>query len=232
MVTEATEVVDKVMSRLSRWKMKTLSIGGRFTLLKSILGSMPIFHMSIFKVPSSVLQTLESIRSHFFNGHDPRSKKASWVKWSKVLTAKEKGGLGVSSLYALNRGLMLKWVWRFYAHKTSLWTRVIKAIHGSNGRLGKDLNAGVRTCWTSIVQEVKVLQNQGVNIFDYIRLKLGNRDTTMFWEDKWCEGVVLKDLFPRIYALEMFKNSTVSMKLNDSSIDKSFRQKARSGVEE
>ncbi|GKD83593.1 RNA-directed DNA polymerase, eukaryota, reverse transcriptase zinc-binding domain protein [Tanacetum coccineum] len=226
------EVVDKVMSRLSRWKMKTLSIGGRFTLLKSVLGSMPIFHMSIFKVPSSVLQTLESIRSHFFNGHDPRSKKASWVKWSKVLTAKEKGGLGVSSLYALNRGLMLKWVWRFYAHKTSLWTRVIKAIHGSDGRLGKDLNAGVRTCWTSIVQEVKVLQNQGVNIFDYIRLKLGNGDTTLFWEDKWCEGVVLKDLFPRIYALEMFKNSTVSMKLNDSSIDNSFRRKARSGVEE
>ncbi|GKC52267.1 hypothetical protein Tco_1075012 [Tanacetum coccineum] len=127
---------------------------------------------------------------------------------------------------------MLKWVWRFYAHKTSLWTRVIKAIHGSDGRLGKDLNAGVRTCWTSIVQEVKVLQNQGVNIFDYIRLKLGNGDTTLFWEDKWCEGVVLKDMFPRIYALEMFKNSTVSMKLNDSSIDNSFRRKARSGVEE
>ncbi|GKE58589.1 hypothetical protein Tco_1497774, partial [Tanacetum coccineum] len=31
------EVVDKVVSRLSRWKMKLLSIGGRFTLLKSVL---------------------------------------------------------------------------------------------------------------------------------------------------------------------------------------------------
>ncbi|GJR38064.1 RNA-directed DNA polymerase, eukaryota [Tanacetum coccineum] len=63
--------------------------------------------------------------------------------------------------------------------------------------------------WKEVVdKEVKVLQNQGVNIFDYIRLKLGNGDTTLFWEDKWCEGVVLKDMFPRIYALEMFKNST------------------------
>ncbi|GJY74541.1 RNA-directed DNA polymerase, eukaryota [Tanacetum coccineum] len=90
------EVVDKVLSRLSRWKMKLLSIGGRLTLLKSVLGSMPIFHMSIFKVPSSILKSLESIRSRFFNGQDPKSNKASWVKWNKVLTPKDKGGLGVS----------------------------------------------------------------------------------------------------------------------------------------
>ncbi|GKE51495.1 RNA-directed DNA polymerase, eukaryota [Tanacetum coccineum] len=77
------EVVDKVLSRLSRWKMKLLSIGGRLTLLKSVLGSMPIFHMSIFKVPSSILKSLESIRSRFFNGQDPKSNKASWVKWNK-----------------------------------------------------------------------------------------------------------------------------------------------------
>ena len=102
------EVVDKVMSRLSRWKMKTLSIGGRLRLVKSVLGSMPIFHMSIFKVPSTVLKNLESIRSHFFNGNEFRSNKTSWVKWSNVLMEKEKGGLGVSSLFALNRGLMLK----------------------------------------------------------------------------------------------------------------------------
>ncbi|GJS77223.1 RNA-directed DNA polymerase, eukaryota [Tanacetum coccineum] len=70
------EIVEKVKSRLSKWKSKTLSIGGRLTLLKSGLGSIPVFHMSIFKVPSKVLHILESIRSHFFNGHDPGSKKA------------------------------------------------------------------------------------------------------------------------------------------------------------
>lgn len=66
------EVVEKVNSRLSRWKLKTLSIGGRFTLLNFVLGSMPIFHMSIFKVPSSILKSLEAIRSRFFNGQEPK----------------------------------------------------------------------------------------------------------------------------------------------------------------
>ncbi|GJW44075.1 RNA-directed DNA polymerase, eukaryota, reverse transcriptase zinc-binding domain protein [Tanacetum coccineum] len=78
-------VIVKIKFPLSNWKLKTLSIGGRFTLLKSVLGSTPIFHMSIYKVPSSVLHLLESIRSHFFHGHDPRSKKASWVNWNKEM---------------------------------------------------------------------------------------------------------------------------------------------------
>ncbi|GKA36318.1 phospholipase-like protein [Tanacetum coccineum] len=92
------EVVEKVKTRLSKWKMKTLSIGGRLTLLKSVLGSIPIFHMSLFRVPSRVLQILESIRSRFFNGHEIGSKKVSWVKWNNVLTDKNHGGLDVSSL--------------------------------------------------------------------------------------------------------------------------------------
>nr|GFB84600.1 RNA-directed DNA polymerase, eukaryota, reverse transcriptase zinc-binding domain protein [Tanacetum cinerariifolium] len=75
-------------------------------------------------------------RRQFFNGHDPKSKKALWVKWSTVTSAKYQGGLGVASLYALNRALMLKWMWRFFANQDSLWTRVVKAIHGEDVLFG------------------------------------------------------------------------------------------------
>nr|GEZ42704.1 RNA-directed DNA polymerase, eukaryota [Tanacetum cinerariifolium] len=59
------EVIDKMVNHLSKWKMKTLSIGGRLTLLKAVFGSVPIYHMSIFKVRMLVLQCMESIQCHF-----------------------------------------------------------------------------------------------------------------------------------------------------------------------
>ncbi|GJS69396.1 hypothetical protein Tco_0702237 [Tanacetum coccineum] len=48
---------------------------------------------------------------------------------------KDKGGLGVSSFHALNRALSFKWVWRFRTQGSSLWARVIKGIHGEDGKL-------------------------------------------------------------------------------------------------
>ncbi|GJX67465.1 RNA-directed DNA polymerase, eukaryota [Tanacetum coccineum] len=61
------KVISKVSSRLSKWKLKSLSIGGRLTLLKSVLTSIPLYHMSIYRVPLGVLQKLESVRKNFFN---------------------------------------------------------------------------------------------------------------------------------------------------------------------
>ncbi|GKB69834.1 RNA-directed DNA polymerase, eukaryota, reverse transcriptase zinc-binding domain protein, partial [Tanacetum coccineum] len=119
-------------------------LGGRLTLLKAVLGSMPIYHMSIFKVPMKVLQRMESIRSRFFSGVDLNSKKSIWVKWSKVLCYKEKGGLGVSSLYALNRALMCKWVWRFTTQKNLLWTRVIKYSSAKMEKISKEIQRLVK----------------------------------------------------------------------------------------
>ncbi|GJV11474.1 RNA-directed DNA polymerase, eukaryota, reverse transcriptase zinc-binding domain protein [Tanacetum coccineum] len=48
---------------LSRWKTNLLSIGGRSTLVKAVLGSIGIYYMSIFKVPETIISSLERLRS-------------------------------------------------------------------------------------------------------------------------------------------------------------------------
>nr|GFA45456.1 RNA-directed DNA polymerase, eukaryota [Tanacetum cinerariifolium] len=55
------DTVAKLVKRLSKWKLKTLSIGRRLTLLKSVLGSTLIYNMSLFKVPKAILNTMEGL---------------------------------------------------------------------------------------------------------------------------------------------------------------------------
>ncbi|GKC70903.1 RNA-directed DNA polymerase, eukaryota, reverse transcriptase zinc-binding domain protein, partial [Tanacetum coccineum] len=123
------EVLTKIFACLSKWKLKTLSIGGRLTLIKSVLTSLPLYHMSIYKVPMGVLNRMESIRRRFFIGADNNKRKISMIGWQKVLASKKKGGLEVSSFFALNQALLFKYIWRFISHgagsRSSLWYNII-----------------------------------------------------------------------------------------------------------
>ncbi|GJW71739.1 RNA-directed DNA polymerase, eukaryota [Tanacetum coccineum] len=209
-------VIEKVLCRLSKWKMKSLSIGGRLTLLKSVLGSTPLYYMSMYKVPIQVLNKLESIRYHFLNGVEHNVRKMLFVKWKNVLASKEKGGLGEPSFYGLNRALIFKWIWRFRLQNSSIWSKVIQAIHGV------DVVSSRKPCflsnWYDINQITPSIQKQGIDLLDYMQRKLGNGEHTRFWEDPWKGSVPLKILFPRIFSLEMDKSISVASKLADCGI--------------
>ncbi|GJR25069.1 RNA-directed DNA polymerase, eukaryota, reverse transcriptase zinc-binding domain protein [Tanacetum coccineum] len=183
------ETMSTLAARLSKWKMKTLSIGGRLTLLKSTLSSMPIYHLSLFKVPSKVLQKMESIRCRFFNGIETDSNKQTWIKWNKVLASKEKGGLG-----------------------SSLWAKVIKGIHGADGKLDVHVNNCHPSIWLDIVREVKKLKNLGIGLLSFIHKKLGNGTVTSFCDDVWRGDATFKFLYHRLFALESSKSITIAMK--------------------
>nr|GEZ95299.1 RNA-directed DNA polymerase, eukaryota, reverse transcriptase zinc-binding domain protein [Tanacetum cinerariifolium] len=219
-------------TRLSKWKLKTLSIGGRLTLLKSVLGAIPIYHMSSFKVPIKVLQNMKSIRACFFNGADVNSKKPRWVRRKSVLAAKDVGGLGVSSLFAFNRALMFKWVWRFFSQKNSLWVGVVKALHGEDGKIGKKVQPRYPSTWLNIINEIKSLKLHGIDMVSFITLKLGNGVNTLFWDVAWCGDIAFKNLVPRLYALESMKNIEVPLKLLHGGLEFYFKRNLRGGVEQ
>ncbi|GJV81698.1 RNA-directed DNA polymerase, eukaryota [Tanacetum coccineum] len=225
------EVVERMVTRLSRWKLKTLSIGGRLTLLKSVLGSIPLYHMAMYKVPKKVLHVMERIRARFFIGAESTVKKHSWVSWKKTMASKDYGGLGVASLFALNRALIFKWIWRFISQKNSLWARVIKAIHGDDGKIGNTVKAGYPSIWLSIIQEMGVIRDMGIDILNYIKPNCGDGSCILFWEDNWRNDAAFKDLYPRLYMLENVKDSSVADKLAHEDLERSFRRKPRGGRE-
>nr|GFA38585.1 RNA-directed DNA polymerase, eukaryota [Tanacetum cinerariifolium] len=92
-------------------------------------------------------------------------------------------------------------------------------------------NMSRNEAWKEVVdKEARSLK--GMGMVDLIRLKLGNGDSFLFWEDKWYASGAIKELFPQLYALELHKHATICMKLMAPSLDNSFRRRVRSGAEE
>ncbi|GKD78902.1 RNA-directed DNA polymerase, eukaryota, partial [Tanacetum coccineum] len=161
-------------------------------------------------------------------GADPSERKISWVSWDKVLASKKNGGLGVSSFHALNRALLLKWVWRFLSQDGSLWYRVIQALYGSS------LDAHSVTLpliWCSILREMQVLAHKGFDFVSYCKKRIGNGLKTRFWFDTWAADQPLCSKFSRLFVLETDKESTVASKLSLVLIDVSFRRSVHDEVE-
>ena len=96
--------------KLSSWKAKYLSYGGRLVLLNSVLNSLPMFMMSFFEIPKGVLKNLDHFRSRFFWQGSSDKHKYRLAKWDILCRPKGQGGLGILNLQLQNKCLLVKWL--------------------------------------------------------------------------------------------------------------------------
>ena len=61
-------LINRLRTRMSGWKLKHLSLGGRLVLLKFVLLSLPVYALSFFKALSGIVSSIESILNCFFWG--------------------------------------------------------------------------------------------------------------------------------------------------------------------
>ncbi|GJX58573.1 RNA-directed DNA polymerase, eukaryota [Tanacetum coccineum] len=201
-------VIQKFESKLSRWKAKLLSVGGRLSLIKAVLGNLPTYYMSLYWMPKTVQKQLESMRNRFFLGGDLNEKKVTWIKWNSCLASKATGGLGIGSIFALNAALLFKWVWRFRTCSNGLWVNVVKEIHGTEGGIGSR-RSGYKTAyspWYCLLNSIYQLQAKGIDLLALCSRSVGDGQSINFWDECWCGGSSLKEKFPRVYALDLNKH--------------------------
>ena len=72
-------ILEKIEKKLSGWKRLYLSKGGRLTLLKSTLSSLPTYYLSLFTIPVVVADRLECIQRNFLWGSSEECFKHSLV---------------------------------------------------------------------------------------------------------------------------------------------------------
>ncbi|KAJ0477029.1 putative RNA-directed DNA polymerase [Helianthus annuus] len=207
-------VVDIFKHRLSLWKAKTLSYGGRITLIKSVLNSLPTYYFSLFKAPLKVIESLDKIRRVFFWGGSEEKAKMNWVAWDKTIAPVEYGGLGFGSLRDANLAMLAKWWWRFKTEKDALWRQVVWAIH-HRPRAWSEFPGKVSIAgpWKNILSIWQPLSLVGVDMKQDISATVRNGKSISFWLDRWADPSPLYLKFPDIFKIESDKNCSVADRL-------------------
>ncbi|KAK0599556.1 hypothetical protein LWI29_006326 [Acer saccharum] len=206
------EIVQRLERRMAPWKKSFLNKGGRSVLIKNVMSSIPIYFMSMFKIPVGVAQNIEKLQRSFFWGDGVEKRKVHAMKWDTLRKSKENGGLGFGSVLDKNKGLLAKWVWRFGREESSLRKRVICAKYGvAANAISWNWNGGAQC--SSFIKATGGLFEQGSTIAkvleEGIQVIVGSGDRARLWEDIRIEGVRLKEAFPRIFSLTSNKSGSV-----------------------
>ena len=82
-------IEERFRKRLSLWKRQFIFKGGRLTLLRSTLSSLPVYLISLFKLPRKFKLRLECIQRDFLWGGGSLEKKSHLVKWSTICSDKK-----------------------------------------------------------------------------------------------------------------------------------------------
>ena len=102
------EVKERVEKKLSGWKEKILSVGGREILIKTVTQAIPTYTMSCFQIPKSLCDEIEGMMRKLWWGQRGQESKIAWVSWKKMCKSKLNGGMGFQNLQAFNLAMLAK----------------------------------------------------------------------------------------------------------------------------
>ena len=75
-------ILEKMEQRLVGWKRLYLSKGGKVTLIKSTLSSLPTYFLSLFPIPAKVAKRMEELQRDFLWNGIGDDRKLHLIKWS------------------------------------------------------------------------------------------------------------------------------------------------------
>ncbi|CAJ2679133.1 unnamed protein product [Trifolium pratense] len=204
-------MLNRIKNRLSGWKSRFLSFGGRLVLLKSVLTSLPVYTLSFFKAPSGTISSIESLFIKFFWGGCEDSRKISWVNWNSICLSKESGGLGVRCLREFSQALLGKWCWRMLVDREGLWFRVLAARYGIEGGRLRDGGRRGSLWWREIARIRDGGSEPGGRWFqEPVVKRVGDGSDTFFWTDPWVDEIPLCQRFGRLFELAETKSCMVA----------------------
>ncbi|XP_018478413.2 uncharacterized protein LOC108849362 [Raphanus sativus] len=169
----------KMTARFQGWHAFFLSTGGKEVLLKSVAMAMPVFAMSVFKLPKTTCKMLTSAMANFWWNAQDGKNKMHWVSWDRMCLDKKDGVMGFKDLEKFNQALLAKQGWRLLMDPNSLCARVIKSrFYPTGDFLDAKIGSRPSYAWRSMLFGRELLVKG-------LRSNVGSGKSIMVWTDKW-----------------------------------------------
>ena len=118
-----TPLLDKVSSTITKWNHINLSQSAKIIIISTILVGQLIHFLSIFKIPATITNKLDSLFAMFL-WKDCHGRGIHWKKKCVIQRPKHLGGLGVRNVAIFNNAILMKKV----AHQTKSSFADIKGL--------------------------------------------------------------------------------------------------------
>ena len=128
-------ILDKVRSRIKSWQAPLLSQAGRNTLIKSVASSIPLYNMSVLRLPKLTTEELDRIYQKFWWGGPEDKKNVHTIRWKEICKPIECGGLRIRESDNNNKALLARTCWKYLSNPDLLCTQILKAKYCLNKSL-------------------------------------------------------------------------------------------------
>lgn len=74
-------ITRRVQKQLLAWRARMFSAGGREILVKAVVQAIPTYTMSLYKLPSTLINNLQGLVARFWWGGLKDRRKIHWTRW-------------------------------------------------------------------------------------------------------------------------------------------------------
>ncbi|XP_058767513.1 uncharacterized protein LOC131641227 [Vicia villosa] len=196
-------IKDRIWRKINSWSSRSLSQAGRETMIKSVLQSIPTYIMSLFLIPSSLIDEIEKMMNSFWWGHKrDRAKGIHWLSWDRLSMPKVDGGMGFKNLNAFNLAMLSKQAWRLTTNTDSLVSRLYKARYFPNSDyLSSNIGHNPSYVWRSIWSSKFVIKGG-------LKWSIRSGENISVWDHYWlADGSSLSNPWPNNMVVDNLKVS-------------------------